>query len=267
MKVIFSGEVVYVLSGGVHIRTDDYDIRGSRGTYYEGSGRVLLNDAYIKSPNLTLISKTLFYDKKTNFLELKENAYFEDDYRRISGNLIRAKGDSAWVFGKVDVLSKGRNLRIFGDSAFYDGKSSYGWVRGNARVLIPSRETLSVSSRTFVLHKDTTFGYGNVTIKSSSVSAEADTFIADVKGDTLRKIYLFGNVSVIWKNGKGYAKYSEIYFEKGEISEIVLLDSSKVEYRESEGNVEVEGWKIRAKVKGDTLEHIYVEGLKRGIYR
>jgi lipopolysaccharide export system protein LptA len=267
MKVIFSGEVIYVLSGGVYIKTDEYDIKGSRGTYYEGSGRVFLTDALIKSPNLTLNSKNLFYDRKANLLELKGNAYFEDNYRRISGNFIRAKGDSAWVFGKVDVLSKGRNLRILGDSAFYDGRNSYGWVKGNSRVIIPSRETLNVSSRTFVLHKDTTFGYGEVFISSPSVSARADTFMADVRGDTLRKIFLFGNVSVTWKNGKGFANYSEISFENGEVSEVILVDSSKVEYAEGGGTVEVEGWKIRAKVRGDTLKYISVEKLIKGTYR
>jgi hypothetical protein len=267
MKVMFSNEVIYILSGGIYIKTDEYDIRGSRGTYYEGSGRVFLNDAIIKSSNLILNSKNLFYDRKTGLLELKNDARFEDNYRKISGNLIRAKGDSAWVFGNVDVLSKGRNLRILGDSAFYDGKNSYGWVKGKPKVVIPSKETLSVSSDMFVLNKDTTFGYGNVFISSPSVSAKADTFIADVKGDTLRKIFLFGNVSVSWKNGKGSAKYSEISFENGEISEVLLVDSSRVEYREGEGTVEVEGWMIRAKVKGDTLNYISVERLDRGIYR
>jgi len=45
------------------------------------------------------------------------------------------------------------------------------------------------------------------------------------------------------------------------------VDSSKVEYAEGGGTVEVEGWKIRAKVRGDTLKYISVEKLIRGTYR
>ncbi|MEO0164270.1 MAG: hypothetical protein ABIL51_07380 [candidate division WOR-3 bacterium] len=267
MKILFSGETIYILSNGVYITTDEYEIKGSYGKYYENSGKVFLNDASVKSSNLSLFAKSLFYNKYNKFLELKGNAYFEDNYRRISGDIIKSKGDSAWVFGNVDVLSKNRNLRVYGDSAFYDGKNAYGWVRGKSMAVIPSSDTLNIFASMFLLHRDTTFGYGDVVIKSASAEAKGDTFVADVRGDTLRKVFLFGNVSIAWKNGKGYSKIAEMVFEGGELRNLVLRDSARVIYNEGGGTIEVEGGIIRAKVERDSLKHIRVEKLERGVYR
>lgn len=267
MKILFSGETVYILSNGVYITTDEYEIRGSYGKYYESSGKVFLNDASVKSSKLSLFAKSLFYNKNKGFLELKGNAYFEDNYRNISGNIIRSKGDSAWVFGNVYVLSKKRNLRVYGDSAFYDGGNAYGWVKGNSKAVIPSSDTLNVFANMFLLHMDTTFGYGNVLIKSVSAEAKGDTFIADIRGDTLRRVFLFGNVSIVWKNGKGYSKEAEMVFEGGELRNVVLKDSARVIYNEGGGTIEIDGNIIRATIERDSLRHILVEELNKGIYR
>ncbi len=267
MKLLFLNGTIYMLSNGVSIRTDEYDIKGSYGKYYEGKGFVYLNDAKIKSTKLFLSSKYLFYDRKSSFLELKGNAFFEDNYRKISGNVIRSKRDSAWVMGDVLVVSKSRNITIKGDSAFYDGINSYGWVRKNAESIVPSAETLNIKAEMFIMHLDTTFGYGNVVITSKSVEARGDTFVAFIKNDTLRRVFLTGNVAVRWKNGKGYSKLSDMMFNRGALSAVILRDSAEVIYREGGGTITVSGDRIRADVINDTLKHIFVEGLKRGSYR
>ncbi len=248
MKLLFSNGTIYMLSNGVSIRTDEYDIKGSYGKYYEGKGFVYLNDAKIKSTKLFLSSKYLFY-------------------RKITGNVIRSKGDSAWVMGDVLVVSKSRNITIKGDSAFYDGINSYGWVRKNAESIVPSAETLNIKAEMFIMHLDTTFGYGNVVITSKSVEARGDTFVAFIKNDTLRRVFLTGNVAVRWKNGKGYSKLAEMMFNRGALSAVILRDSAEVIYREGGGTITVSGDRIRADVINDTLKHIFVEGLKRGSYR
>lgn len=267
MNILFSNGTIYILSGGVSITTEDYDIKGSSGKYYENRGEIFLDNAKIKSANLFLSSKSLYFNRNTNFLELKGDAFFEDSYRKISGNVIRSKNDSAWVFGKVDVLSKKQSIRIMGDSAFYDGKNAFGWIKRNAKAIIPASETLHITANMFLMHRDTTFGYDNVKIVSRSIEAISDTFMADIKGDTLRSVLLFGNTYLKWKNGEGNSKFSEILFENGEVRTVILRDSARVVYTEGGGTIEVEGSIIKATVINDTLKHIKVEKLKRGVYK
>ncbi len=267
MKILFSNGTIYILSGGVSIKTENYDIKGSSGKYYENLGKVFLNYAKIKSANLFLSSKFLYYNRNTKFLELKGDAFFEDRYRKISGNIIRSKNDSAWVFGNVDVISKKRSIRIRGDSAFYDGKNAFGWIKRNAKAIIPASETLHITANMFLMHRDTTFGYDSVKIVSKSIEATSDTFIADIKGDTLRRVFLFGNTHLKWKNGNGSSKSCEILFENGEVRTVILRDSARVVYNEGGGTIEVEGSIIKATVINDTLKHISVEKLKRGVYK
>ncbi|NPB03114.1 MAG: hypothetical protein GXO39_01690 [Thermotogae bacterium] len=268
MTVLFKGnETIYVLGKGVRVRTSDYRIRGSHGTYYEKSGRVYLYRAHITSDRLTMEADTLFYNRKSNLLRLRGNAHFEDEYRKVRGNVIIAKGDSAWVAGNVYVEAKRKGVVVEGDSAFYDGREAFGYVLGNARSMILRKDTVEVRASMFILHRDTTYGVGDVVARAKKFIARGDTLRAILADTVLKEILISGQARVEWEGGEGKSKSVIITFKEGEVESILFRDSAHVVYREGASTIELSGQLIRAKMEGDRLRHIYVERLWEGKYR
>ncbi len=268
MTVLFKGgETVYILGKGVKVKTRDYDIRGSRGVYYEGAGIVRLYRADITSSHLKMKADSLYYRRKNRLLRLIGDAYFEDSYRKVSGDKIVARGDSTWVVGNVYVESKTKGIIVEGDSAFYDGKEAFGYVMGDAYAKILRRDTVEIRADLFVLHRDTTFGVGDVVAESKRFKATGDTFRVVMADTTLKSLKIFGNARVEWENGQGTSRTVEITFKDGYVQYVIFRDSAKVEYREGGSTIEVAGDYIRAYSVGDTLKHIFVKGLYEGKYR
>ncbi len=267
MRVIFKGgETVYVLGGWVRVKTEDYDIKGTSGVYYENAGVVHLKDADITSANLKMRAKQLRYLRKREELHLRGEAYFEDRYRVVEGERITARGDSAWVWGGVVVKAKKRGVVVMGDSAFYDGGSSYGYVWENAHALILRRDTVEVWADRFFLHRDTVYGIGNTKTISRRFKAKGDTFRMLVEDTLLKKVVLLGNPEVEWKNGRGTAKTVEITFQNGYVRDINFVDSAEVFYTDGNSRINVRGGYIRAYAEGDSLKHVHVERLYGGEY-
>lgn len=268
MTVMFKGgETVYVLSKGVKVRTTDYDIEGSHGVYYENAGIVRLQNADITSANLKMRAKKLYYRRKNRLLRLTGDAYFEDRYRKVSGDKIVAKGDSAWVIGDVLVESKTKGIVVEGDSAFYDGREAFGYVIGDAYAKILRRDTVEIRADMFLLHKDTTFGIGNVVATSRRFRATGDTFRVVMADTSLKSLLIFGNARVEWENGEGSSRTVEITFRDGYVEYVIFRDSARVVYREGGSTIDVSGNYIRAYSVRDTLKHIYVKELFEGRYR
>ena len=268
MTVLFKGgETVYILGKGVKVRTTDYDIKGSRGVYYEGAGVVRLYRADITSSNLKMRADSLYYRRRDRYLRLIGNAYFEDAYRKVSGRKIIARGDSTWVLGDVYVESKTKGIIVRGDSAFYDGKEAFGYVMGDAYAKILRRDTVEIRADLFILHRDTTFGVGGVVTESRRFRAMGDTFRVIMADTTLKSLRIFGNARVEWQNGEGTSRTVEITFKDGYVEYVIFRDSARVLYHDGGSTIDVSGNYIRALSVKDTLKHILVRDLFEGRYR
>ncbi len=269
-----SGRAVQLI-GNVRVKATKADISARYGMYYEVSGLSILHgDALVKGKDYTISSDTLRYIPEPEFLYLSGNAFLEDRYRTISSHNIEVIGDSSVARGDVEIYIKDKDVIIRGDTGYYNLEEKSGKLIGHPTAIINRTDTITISSDTFFMLKDTLWAVGQVNVVSKRATATGDTLITfetgskagDTTGPKIERTVLAGGCRVQWNNGWAVSDTVEMISKDGVVQEMVFISNATTYRKESSYALGLQGNRIRAIFKNDELAEIFVDQLSSGVY-
>lgn len=272
-----SGRAIELI-GHVRVQATRADITARKGIYYEASKlSILYGDALVKGPDYTISSDTLRYIPRPEYLYLSGRAFLDDRYRTIASKTIEVIGDSSVARGEVAIYVKDKDVRIYGDTGYYDLKEKKGHLVGNPRAVIMRQDTMVIRGDVFYMVKDTIWAAGNVTVQSEGTMAWGDTLSAfeqDTTGsgsDSTRPkteiATLTGACRVQWETGWATSDTVMMTSLDGNVQQMDFVSNAVVHREEGGTLIQVAGARVIA-VFDDAGEvsDVYAENLTSGFY-
>jgi len=273
-----SGRAIELI-GRVRVQATKADITAKMGIYYEASKlSILYGNALVKGPDYTISSDTLRYIPNPEYLYLSGKALLDDRYRTIAARTIEVIGDSSVAKGAVEIYLKDKDVRIYGDTGYYDLNEKKGRLIGNPRAVIQRKDTMLIRGDVFYMVKDTIWAAGNVIVESGGTKAWGDTLSAferDTTGplaDSARTkteiATLTGACRVQWEGGWATADTVRMTSLDGKVRRMEFVSNAVVQREEGGTLIRVEGARVVA-VFDDSGEvsDVYAERLTSGFYR
>lgn len=273
-----SGRAIELI-GRVRVQATKADITARMGIYYEVSKlSILYGNALVKGPDYTISSDTLRYIPKPEYLYLSGRAFLEDRYRTISSKTIEVVGDSAVAKGAVDIYVKEKDVRIYGDTGYYDLKEKKGRLLGNPKAIIQRRDTIIILGDVFHMIKDTIWATGNVSVQGKGTRAWGDTLSAferettGIKGDSAAPkteiATLAGTCRVEWDGGWARSDTVRLTSVDGRVRRMDFVSNATVHREEAGSIVEVSGAIVIAFFDEEgAVTDVLAERLTSGFYR
>ncbi|MEO0248506.1 MAG: hypothetical protein ABIN58_02960 [candidate division WOR-3 bacterium] len=273
-----SGRAIELI-GRVRVQATKADITAKMGIYYEASKlSILYGNALVKGPDYTISSDTLRYIPKPEYLYLSGKAFLEDRYRTIASKTIEVIGDSSVARGAVEIYVKEKDVRIYGDTGYYDLKEKKGHLVGSPRAVIQREDTMIIRGNVFYMIKDTIWAVGNVVVQSEGTMAWGDTLSAfeqDTTGaaaDSTKPkteiATLTGSCRVQWETGWATSDTVMMTSLNGKVRQMDFISNATVHREEAGTLIEVAGARVIA-IFDDAGEvsDVYAERLTSGFYR
>jgi lipopolysaccharide export system protein LptA len=266
-----SGRAIELI-GRVRVQATKADITARTGIYYEASKlSILYGNALVKGPDYTISSDTLRYIPKPEYLYLSGKAFLEDRYRTIASRTIEVIGDSSVARGAVEIYLKDKDVRIYGDTGYYDLKEKRGRLIGNPKALIQRRDTMLITGDTFYMLKDTVWAVGNVIVETAGTKAWGDTLSAFEQDTTTPKTEiatLVGACRVQWEGGWATSDTVRLISVDGKVRRMEFVSNAVVHREEGGAVIQVSAASVTALFEeSGGISDVYAEHLSSGFYR
>lgn len=273
-----SGRAIELI-GRVRVQATKANIIARRGIYYEASKlSILYGDALIKGPDYTISSDTLRYIPRPEYLYLSGRAFLDDRYRTIGSKTIEVIGDSSVARGAVEIYIKDKDVRIYGDTGYYDLKEKKGHLVGSPRAVILRQDTMVIRGDVFYMVKDTIWATGNVTVQSERTVAWGDTLSAfeqdtsELASDSARPkteiATLTGACRVQWETGWATSDTVKMTSVDGKVKTMDFISNATVHREEGGTLIQVAGAKVIAIFDEEgEVSDVFAERLTSGFYR